>query len=185
MVNVYLYSVFGQAAGSRRIKDESITAYRNRWLDALLVGTDVTAVLALGDLATTAYAAWAATRPDTAAVAAPRGHPPPDVRRGVRARVRPAARRDHRRPARELERAPRRPRRARDARRARPTSTPYAATWGPTDLVGIPEVDLPPGAPSWWRDVDAWASRAGADKQTKRATISVVVPKGARTWPAL
>src|SRR6478609_2370304 len=51
------------------------------------------------------------------------------------------------------------------------------ATWGPTDLVPIPEADLPPGSPAWWRDVDAWASRTGTDAQTKRATISVVVPK--------
>ncbi len=56
MVNVYLYSVFGQAAGSRHAKDEHIAAHRHRWLDALLVGTDVTAVVALGDLAATAYA---------------------------------------------------------------------------------------------------------------------------------
>ncbi len=41
----------------------------------------------------------------------------------------------------------------------------------------------PTGSPAWWRDVDAWASRTGTDQETKRATISVVVPKGARTWP--
>ena len=62
---------------------------------------------------------------------------------------------------------------------------PYAAEWRTGDLVPIPEADLPPGSPGWWRQVDSWAVRDGADTQEKRATIKVVVPKGARTWPEL
>ena len=45
MVNTFLYSVYGQGGGNRHKDDEAIAAYRNAWLDALLVGTDVTAVL--------------------------------------------------------------------------------------------------------------------------------------------
>lgn len=184
MVNVYLYSVFGQAAGSRHAKDEAIAAYRHRWLDALLIGTDVTAVVALGDLAATAYARWARTQPDTAArlhLAAIRH---PTYAEGfARASGKPLAETTATQLANWNEHLPEL---AAHVTPDGPTHpAPYAATWGPTDLAPIPEVDLPPGAPAWWRDVDAWATRTGDDKQTKRATISVVVPKGARTWPAL
>ena len=63
--------------------------------------------------------------------------------------------------------------------------TPYGTAWAPGDLASIPDRDLPPGTPAWWRDVAAWASRSGKDTQQKRATITVTVPKGARSWPPL
>src|SRR5207244_3767022 len=47
MVNTFLYSVYGQGGGARHAKDPQIAAYRNRWLDALLLDTQVTAVLTL------------------------------------------------------------------------------------------------------------------------------------------
>src|SRR5437870_1700568 len=62
MVNTFLYSVYGQGGGARHAKDPQIAAYRNRWLDALLLDTQVTAVLTLGTLAKTAYAAWTSTQ---------------------------------------------------------------------------------------------------------------------------
>lgn len=67
MLNGFLYSVFGQSRGNRHIKDEAIAGYRGRWLDALLVGTQATAVVTFGTLAAKAYAAWTATQPETAA----------------------------------------------------------------------------------------------------------------------
>src|SRR6478609_8264609 len=67
MVNTFLYSVYGQGGGNRHDDDEKIAAYRNAWLDAVLVGTGVTAVISLGQLADTAYQAWAKTQPATAA----------------------------------------------------------------------------------------------------------------------
>jgi hypothetical protein len=184
MVNVYLYSVFGQAAGNRHARDAAIAAYRNAWLDALLFGTDVTAVIALGDLADRAYRAWAKTRPAAAAALHVADVRHPTYAEGVaRATGRPIADttadqltnwNDH---LADL---------AAHVTPEAPTDlTPYAATWSSADLVGIPEDDLPAGSPAWWRGVDAWSVRGGADKQEKRATIQVVVPEGARTWPAL
>ena len=67
MVNTFLYSVYGQGGGSRHDDDEAIAAYRNAWLDALLVGSQVTTVASLGQLAAQAYKMWAATQPDVAA----------------------------------------------------------------------------------------------------------------------
>jgi hypothetical protein len=38
MVNTYVYSVFGQGGGNKHKNNAAITAYRNRWFDALLPG---------------------------------------------------------------------------------------------------------------------------------------------------
>ncbi len=43
-VNTFLYSVYGQAGGTHHRNDPAIVAYRNRWLDALLVNSSVQAV---------------------------------------------------------------------------------------------------------------------------------------------
>ena len=70
MVNTYLYSVYGQTAGNAHVHDAAIAAYRNSWLDALVLGQSVQAVVAFGTLADTAYHAWAATQPAAAAALA-------------------------------------------------------------------------------------------------------------------
>jgi len=184
MVNTFLYSVYGQGGGNRHDDDEAIAAYRNDWLDALLVDTAVTAVISLGQLADHAYQQWAAGRPDAATRLhhAALRHPtyPESASRagqktlaettailladwnahleGLRAHIVP----DEPEP-----------------------DTAYGTSWHEGDLVRIPEADLPPGSPDWWFDLAAWASRTGPDVQTKRATITVVVPKRARLWPVL
>lgn len=184
MVNTFLYSVYGQGGGNRHDDDEAIAAYRNDWLDALLVDTAVTAVISLGQLADQAYQQWAAGRPDAATGLhhAALRHPtyPESASRagqktlaettailladwnahleGLRGHIVP----DEPEP-----------------------DTAYGTSWQEGDLVRIPEADLPPGSPDWWFDLAAWASRTGPDVQTKRATITVVVPKRARLWPVL
>lgn len=181
MVNVYLYSVYGQAAGNRHAADAPLAAYRNRWLDALLVDSAVTAVVAFGSLAARAYRLWEKTQPDAAArlhVAAVK-HPTyaEGAARGTGQSIAATT-------ARQLAdwntalpalRAAVEP-------DAEPDLSSYGSTWSPTDLVEIPERDLPPGAPPWWRSLDPWASRTGANPDEKRATISVAVPKEARPW---
>ena len=67
MVNTFLYSVYGQWGGQKHDGDPNIAHYRNDWLDALLVGTNVTAVVALGTLAHHAFDGWAST-PNAAGV---------------------------------------------------------------------------------------------------------------------
>jgi uracil-DNA glycosylase len=182
MVNTFLYSVYGQGGGSRHADDPLIGAYRDRWLDALLVGSQVTSVITLGTLARTAYGEWATSRPDASTglyLAAVR-HPtyPESASRagGITLAKATAALlqdwnvalpglRDHVAP---------------DA----PTPPHlYGTTWQPGDLAAIPERDLPAGAPTWWRSLAAWASRTGTDAQSKRATITVTVPSADRTWP--
>jgi hypothetical protein len=58
----------------------------------------------------------------------------------------------------------------------------YGSQLMPEDLAPIPEEDLPAGVPEWQRSLKAWASRKGPDADTKRATIQVVIPRGARVW---
>lgn len=184
MVNVYLYSVFGQHAANAHLDDEGIVEYRHAWLDALLVGTGVTAVVALGSLAERAHRAWALTQPAAAAGLHLCAIRHPTYAEGVaRASGRPLAETT----ADQLENwnAHLSDLAAHVTPEGPVDLTPYAAGWSPGDRVRIPEGDLPAGAPSWWQDLDAWAARVGPTAQVKRATISVVVPEGARTWPAL
>ncbi len=182
MVNTFLYSVYGQGGGNRHASDEAIAAYRNAWLDALLVGSAVTTVVSLGTLADTAYRAWALTRPDTAARlhhAAVRHptYPESAARTGSHTLAETTASllADWNAHLSDLAA------RVVPDRAANPD--PYGTGWQPGDLARIPEADLPPGSPGWWLDLAAWASRTGTDAQTKRSTITVVVPRAARTWP--
>jgi len=50
IVNTFLYSVYGSVKAKTQ-KDPALAAYRNRWLDALLVGSKVEGVVALGTAA--------------------------------------------------------------------------------------------------------------------------------------
>ncbi len=186
LVNTFLYSVFGQQGGQKHATDPAIAAYRNRWLDALLVGTQVTTVIALGQLAHTAYDQWAATQPAAAAglhLAAIR-HPtyPESSARATGKKLSETtailmADWNLALPGIASSLTPEGP----------VDLTPYAADtgWRPADLAGIPEVDLPAGSPPWWRDLRSWATRVGPDAQTKRASIQVTVPTAYRTWPPL
>jgi hypothetical protein len=181
LVNTFLYSVYGQGGGQRHAADEAIAAYRDAWLDALLVGTSVTAVVTLGSLAKAAYQQWAQVRPEAADrlhLAAVR-HPtwPESSSRSGGTTLAQATEallenwnaqlpglHDHVTPDAPVE------------------LRLYGNAWQPGDLVEIPEADLPAGCPSWWRSLAAWADRTGPDAETKRATITVSVPKDARPW---
>jgi len=185
MVNTFLYSVYGQGGGSRHAKDPAIAGYRNRWLDALLVDTAVTTVITLGELAKTAYGLWAATRPDRAAglhlsaILHPT-YPESSSRSGQQTLAEATAKllnnwntalpelAAHLSPDVEQHQAP----------------TLYGGAWQPGDLQPLPSEDVPPGSPAWWRNLDAWATRTGKDAGTKRATITVTVPRNARPWPS-
>ena len=183
MVNTFLYSVYGQGGGARHAKDEAIAEYRNKWLDALLVDTDVTAVVTLGTLADQAYAMWTDDAAGGRCRAAPGRAAPPDVPRELLPVGRQDAGRGHRRPAGQLERGAARAARPGRARPPTPSSASTAPTWQEGDLVEIPDEDLPAGCPAWMRSLASWAVRTGETTDSKRATITVTVPQVARTWP--
>ena len=185
LINAFLYSVFGQGGGTRHIDDPAITAYRNRWLDthrpaqrpagrhhvrparrSRLRGVE-------GDAGRCGVPGRARQRhpPDVPRVGERVGAARPRRRRWQRlctswnaalAALRPVVTPDEARPPSSTARRSPRP-----TWRRSPTRTSR------------------PGCPAWMRSLDAWASRSGADAQAKRATITVAVPRAARTWPAL
>jgi hypothetical protein len=179
LVNTFLYSVYGQAGGNQHKADAGIVAYRNRWLDALLVGRGVEAVVALGTLADDAWKRWKKTPNGVASTVAYAHvtHPTaPDSASGGNAtklaqataallvnwNAAITALRPH------IE---------------HPDLTapfvPYGADFQPAELPPIPAVDLPAGTPDWMGNDDHWATRAGATAAAKRADITLTVPASA------
>src|SRR5437016_2419679 len=60
IINTFLYSVYGSVKAATA-KDAKLIAYRNSWLDALLIGQKVEAVIALGTAADAAWQSWKET----------------------------------------------------------------------------------------------------------------------------
>jgi uracil-DNA glycosylase len=181
LVNTFLYSVYGQGGGERHADDPAIAAYRNRWLDALLVGTGVEAVVALGRLAGQAFQAWKDTPAGQGVeVAFERiTHPtaPESGAGGDPDRYAEAVARMLRNWNQALERLP-------PAVRHPDVElelVPYGEALTSADYGEIPERDLPAGLPAWMRS-RAWADRRGRTPDLKRATIVVTVPRSARPW---
>ena len=63
---MYAYSVYGSVKAKTQ-RDPNLVDYRNRWLKALLVGSKIEAVVALGQAADEAWRLWTAT-PDATSV---------------------------------------------------------------------------------------------------------------------
>jgi hypothetical protein len=176
-VNTYLYSVFGSVRAQTR-RDPRLVGYRNRWLDALVVNTNVTAVLALGDAAAEAWQMWRGTPAGQAFTGAfaPVTHPtqPESFSKGDRAKLAQATKRLLSNWNNGLQTlAP--------AITSPDAPTPlvlYGETWAEGDRLPVEEVDFPAGLPAWMHEQDGWAKRAGADLLAKRRNITLTVPKG-------
>jgi Uracil DNA glycosylase superfamily len=185
LVNTFLYSVFGQGGGSRHIDDPGITAYRNRWLDTLARRNQLQAIVTLGQLADQAYAAWKAT-PTGAANAAVHVnviHPTYPESASASGAITKAAAFKKLCDSWNTALGVLRPVVTPDGPGALPAR--YGDTLTDGDHAVIPAEDLPAGLPAWMRSLDAWAARTGDDPQSKRATITVVIPRSLRQWPPL
>jgi hypothetical protein len=176
LVNTFLYSVYGIVKAGTR-KDPRLVAYRHRWLDALLVGTKVEAVLALGTAADEAWRLWKGTPPGQASAVAYAAvtHPtqPESSAKGDKGKLAAATTKLLQNwnaglqllsPALAHPDAPR-------------PLVLYGAAWADGDRLPIPELDFPPGLPAWMRDNDGWAKRVGKDERGKRRNITITVPK--------
>ncbi len=175
MVNTFLYSVYGQAGGERHEHDAKIAAYRHRWFDALLVATQVQAVLALGRLADTSWKRYRKTANGKALQVAYRRvtHPtqPDSASKGnetKRAQLMAAMLQGWNSALDSLRPAITHPDTAMPL-------THYGSDITPAELVEIPEADLPPGLPAWMRANEGWATRTGTGT-VKRRTITITVP---------
>jgi hypothetical protein len=181
MVNTFLYSVYGQAAGDRHWDDAGIAGYRQRWLDTMAGKNRFVAAITFGSLAANAYGAWVkASNPaiphhaallhptyPEAAAAAPGGPTIAEATQELLANWNSALPGLHAAIA-----SPDEP----------PNLAPYGTAFTPQDLAAIPPGDLPPGLPSWMRSLEAWAERTGSTADEKRATITVTVPDDLRPW---
>jgi uracil-DNA glycosylase len=181
MVNAFLYSVYGQSGGEHHAGDPAIAAYRNRWLDALLDGTGVEAVVSFGHLARTAFQTWRATPTGSAYAGAwePLTHP-----------TQPSAvSHDPAEQAAAMKRLleqwnaalPRLHAAIAHPDVQRPLEL-YGDTLTDADHAEIPAADLPAGLPAWMRSLLTWAAREGPDAETKRARLAVTVPTELRPW---
>lgn len=177
LINAFLYSVFGQAAGQSHANDPPIIDYRNRWIDAILDSSPIEAVVAMGALAKGAWIAWKNARP---------AHPKRNV--AVAHLTHPtqpesASAGDPTRLAQHTQalltnwnaaRALIRPTLTQTD--SSPIAANYGATWKPAEIVRIPSLDLPAGIPDWMRNRDRWAARVGSTVAAKRANITLTVP---------
>lgn len=189
IVNTYLYSVYGQPSpGEVRAVEAGIAPYRNRWLDALLLHTQVEAVIAFGGLAHAAFEAWRgpADRPRAAVAYVPLYHPTYPEGSGEPGAMKKML--DQWNAAIPVLRE------ALSATDTEPDMTPYGHELLPGDRTAIPEADLPAGSPPWMRSLQAWASREDLlapdapqreKDEAKRATVVVRIPPGERPWKAL
>jgi hypothetical protein len=181
-INAFLYSVYGQAGGTRHIGNEAITKYRNRWINTIVRDQPIEAIIALGQLADTAYQQWKATprgSASTAAYASIRHPTYPESASRSGGITKAAAFEKLCDSWNQL---------LNDLHPVVTSDSPvplrlYGATITKDDLSPIPPRDLPAGAPAWMCALDAWAVRQGETPQLKRATFKVTVPRVARTWP--
>lgn len=182
MLNAFVYPVYGQAGGNRHIDDPAISAYRNRWLDAVLTDASVEAVVTFGRLADLAWQQWKQTPAGIASIipAVALRHPtyPESSSKGNKQKRADAMRAMLAQWNDGLAQLA--------AAIAHPDDTrglvPYGEALAPADLAPIPERDLPAGVPDWMRSVESWATRSGETAEEKRATVVVRVPKLLRPW---
>lgn len=176
LVNTFLYSVYGSVKARTR-RDPRLVAYRNRWLDALLVGRQVEAVLTLGTAAAEAWQLWKATPAGQASPVAQAAvtHPtqPESSAKGDKVKLAAATKKLLQNWNTGLHILGQ----ALAHRDAPGPLVLYGSTWAEGDRLPVPEIDFPAGLPGWMRDRDGWAKRAGKDERGKRRNITITVPK--------
>ena len=195
IVNAFLYSVYGQPRPHEVAQLlERTAAYRHRWLEALVAGGEVRAVVAFGDVAQKAFEEWLGPPGSERVHVAYEPLHHPTYPEG-------ASRHD---PSRKPQLTRELLHQWNDAlQRLDPVVGErgpgqvlplYGEELRPEDRTQIPERDLPAGTPAWMRSLRTWASREDLlprDKsdeekaEAKRATVVVRIPRAERSWPPL
>ncbi|NPU90562.1 MAG: uracil-DNA glycosylase [Gammaproteobacteria bacterium] len=176
-INAFLYSVYGSVRAKTRQNPELID-YRNQWIDALVSGGQIEAVIALGRAADEAWKFWKQTSfgADTNIAYAAITHPTQPESSSKRGKVKLAAAtkkmlQNWNVALQSLAPEVKHP----------DLLTPlilYGDSWNDGDRTAIPEFDFPAGLPGWMHEQDSWAKRSGADDLSKRRNITITVPKG-------
>jgi hypothetical protein len=176
-INTYLYSVYGSVKAKTR-KAPALIDYRNRWINALLNGNQIEAVLALGQAADEAWQFWKATPAaqsvNVAYAAVTHPTQPESASKGDKTKLAAGTKKllqNWNAALQTLAPSVQHP----------DVTTPlvqYGEKWADGDRVAIPAFDFPAGLPAWMHEQDGWARRAGADELAKRRNITITVPKG-------
>ena len=176
-INTFLYSVYGSVRAATR-RGADLVGHRNRWIDAILAGQNVEAVVTLGKAAAEAWQMWKATPPGLASniPAAALTHPtqPESSGQGDRARIGAATKTmlaNWNAGLQALSPAIQHPDQA-------VPLVLYGSGFKAGERPPIPEEDMPAGLPAWMHEQDGWARRVGKDPLAKRRTITITVPKG-------
>jgi uracil-DNA glycosylase len=177
IINTFLYSVYGSVKAAKA-RDPKLIAYRNSWLDALLIGQKVEAVIALGTAANGAWQAWKETPSGKIfnVAYAPVIHPtePESSSKNDKKKLSEATKKlleNWNSGLQAISPSVKHP----DVATA---LVPYGDTWMAGDRPSIPEGDMPAGLPSWMHEQDGWAARLGTDAMAKRRNITITVPTG-------
>lgn len=185
MVNALLYSVYGSGGGKHNA-DPAIVRYRHRWLDALLAGTAVNAVVAFGGLADDAFQRWRQSARgrtvDVAYEAVPHPTSPESGSRKDKTKYAPLMEKMLAAWNEALGRL--HPLGLGDRNTALEA---YGTELLPEDHTPIPASDFPAGSPPWWGSLEEWARREADPKaadpdESKRARIVIEVPDDERVW---
>lgn len=176
-INCYLYSVYGSVRAATR-RDPRLVDYRNRWIEALLAGGQVEAVVALGQAAAEAWDLWqqspAGQATGTAFAAVTHPTQPESFAKGDKTKLAGATKKllaNWNQALAMLSPAIAHP-------DVSVPLVPYGDAWGEGDRVPIPPIDFPPGLPAWMYENDGWARRAGSTDLAKRRNITITVPRG-------
>ena len=176
-INTYLYSVYGSVKAKTR-KDPNLIDYRNRWLKALLVGSKVEAVVALGQAADEAWQFWKATPEGQSTDIAYRAvtHPtqPESSSEGDKTKLAAATKKllqNWNAALQILSPQVQHP----------DVPTPlvlYGESWVEGDRVGIPGSDLPAGLPAWMHEAGRLGEARGGRRPRQATQYYDHCPKG-------
>src|SRR5262249_50713355 len=177
LINSFLFSVLGQGGGNAHKADAKIAAYRHKWLDALLVNSQIEAVVALGTLAESAWNQYKVTPAGSAlsVTFAKITHPtfPESFGKNDKAKVKAATKAmltNWNAGLATLFNAL--------TQRDTPVSlVPYSDDFKDGDKVDIPAMDFPAGLPRGRRSGRARAARPGTDNEERRRTIPTQIQK--------
>ena len=175
MLNTFLYSVYGSTNVEAR-RNPGLLGYRNSWFNEILGSGNIEGVVALGMYADEAWKMWKGTgkgkNTNVSYVAITHPTQPESSSGRDKTKLRESTKKM-----------------LQNWNQGLQTIAPaimhpdkpielvlYVDSFGDDDKPQIPEIDLPPGLPSWMRENDGWARRAGTTPILKRANITVTVP---------
>ena len=177
LVNTFVYSVYGQGGGEKHRNDAAIAAYRNQWLDALLLGASrVRVVIALGGLADSAWQHYLSTQGGQSINVTYAAIPHPTFPESSSGGNVNKLKQNTKLMLQKWNLALAALKPALTTPDVNVALVPYADAFAPGDLTDIPAFDLPAGLPGWMRGRDGWSKRTGSNAAAKRATLTITVP---------